>query len=117
MARLEQEFGEKLQKKQELNRNIPLMEQEMRMLEENTGKLKEELAGARSRQEELSGSSRRCAVGCPSRIRMAHGKKSLRCRRNCRPLLPRWNRPKKRSQISKKLWLPLMLPSENRRIF
>ena len=55
MARLEQEFGEKLQKKQELNRNIPLMEQEMRMLEENTGKLKEELAGARSRQEELSG--------------------------------------------------------------
>ena len=55
MARVEQEFGEKLQKKQELNRNIPLMEQEMRMLEENTGKLKEELAGARSRQEELSG--------------------------------------------------------------
>lgn len=55
MARLEQEFGEKLQKKQELNRNIPLMEQEMRMLEENTGKLKEELAGAHSRQEELSG--------------------------------------------------------------
>lgn len=117
MARLEQEFGEKLQKKQELNRNIPLMEQEMRMLEENTGKLKEELAGAVVGRRNCPGSSRRCAVGCPSRIRMAHGKKSLRCRRNCRPLLPRWNRPKKRSQISKKLWLPLMLPSENRRIF
>lgn len=55
MAKLEQEFGDKLQKKQELNRNIPLMEQEMRVLEETAGKLKEELAGARSRQEELSG--------------------------------------------------------------
>ena len=55
MAKLEQEFGDKLQKKQKLNQKIPLVEQELRMLEENTGKLKEELAGAHSRQEELSG--------------------------------------------------------------
>ena len=55
MDELKQELGDKLRKKQELNQNIPLKEQELRGLEDTAGKQKEELAGARSRQEELAG--------------------------------------------------------------
>lgn len=55
MAKLEQELGDKLQKKQELNQKIPLAEQELQVLEDSTKKQSEDLAGARSRQEELSG--------------------------------------------------------------
>lgn len=55
MAKLEQEFGDKLQKKQKLNQKIPLVEQELRMLEDSAKKQSEDLAGTRSRQAELSG--------------------------------------------------------------
>ena len=55
MDELKQELGDKLRKKQELNQNIPLKEQELRGLEDTARKQKEELAGARSRQEELAG--------------------------------------------------------------
>lgn len=55
VAELEQELGGKLQRKQELNQEIPLAEQKLRVLEDTAGKQKDELAGARIRQEELSG--------------------------------------------------------------
>ena len=54
LAEQAREITGKLEKKQELNRNIPLAEQELRALEDAAGKRKEELAGARSRQEELT---------------------------------------------------------------
>lgn len=55
MAKLEQELGDKLQKKQKLNEKIPLVEQDLRVLEDSAKKQNEDLTRARSRQEELSG--------------------------------------------------------------
>lgn len=55
LAEREQVLEGKLQKKQELNQQIPLAEQALRGLEDAAAKVREELAGARSRQEELAG--------------------------------------------------------------
>lgn len=55
LAEQEREIQGKLQRKQELEQQIPQEEQTLRTLERNAVQLREELAGARSRQEEMAG--------------------------------------------------------------
>ena len=55
LAEREQALADKLRKKQELGQQIPVAEQELRRLEEAAAKIREELAGARSRQKEMAG--------------------------------------------------------------
>lgn len=55
LAQQEQVLQGKVQRKQELDRQIPLEEQALRALEESAAKLREELAGTQSRKEEMAG--------------------------------------------------------------
>ena len=55
LAEREQALADKLRRKQELGQQIPVAEQELRRLEETAAKVREELAGARSRQKEMAG--------------------------------------------------------------
>ena len=55
MAEQEQILQRSIQRKQELDRQIPLAEQALRTLEDTSAKLREELAGTRSRREEAAG--------------------------------------------------------------
>lgn len=55
LAEREQALADKLRRKQELGQQIPVAEQELRRLEEAAAKVREELAGARSRQKEMAG--------------------------------------------------------------
>lgn len=55
LAQQEQLLQGKVQRKQELDRQIPLEEQALRALEESAAKLREELAGTQSRREEMAG--------------------------------------------------------------
>lgn len=87
------------------------------MLEENTGKLKEELAGARSRQEELSRQLQTLRGRLPFPDQDGARQKITALQEELQALAATLEQAKKRSQISKRLWLPLMPPSENRRIF
>lgn len=58
LAEQEQELQTKLQRKQELERQIPQEEQALRTLEGTVTQLREKLAGAQSRQEEMAGQIR-----------------------------------------------------------
>lgn len=58
LAEREQALVDKLRKKQELGQKIPVAEQALRRLEEAVAKVREELAGARSRQKEMAGQIR-----------------------------------------------------------
>ena len=55
LAEREQALADKLRRKQELGQQIPVAEQALRRLEEAAAKVREELAGARSRQKEMAG--------------------------------------------------------------
>lgn len=55
LAEREQALADKLRRKQELGQQIPVAEQELRRLGEAAAKIREELAGARSRQKEMAG--------------------------------------------------------------
>lgn len=54
MAEQEQILQRSIQRKQELDRQIPLAEQALRTMEETSAKLREELAGTQSRKEEAA---------------------------------------------------------------
>lgn len=117
MDELKQELGDKLRKKQELNQNIPLKEQELRGLEDTAGKQKEELAGARSRQEELAGQIQALRNRLPFPDQDGTQQKITALQENFRHLPPHWNRPEKLQQTGSRNWPLLMLRSENRKIF
>ena len=55
LAEREQALADKLRRRQELGQQIPVAEQALRRLEEAAAKVREELAGARSRQKEMAG--------------------------------------------------------------
>lgn len=117
MGKQEQELRDKLQTKQELNRNIPLMEQELRTLEKTAGKQKEELAGARSRQEELYGQIQMLRSHLPFPERDDAQQKITALHEERQALAAALEQAKKRLQTGKRCWLPPTPPSENRKIF